>query len=144
MRLKPMTDVYTIFVENRSADRFQLSREVDENKRPARARSNAIFANAASLRRNFHVRANRLNSHLLQVTVKMLPGRRRNWCSWKLWRRDACRHRIFWIDFVQPLIIRMQNYERRLWSCWRQRWTSEWQCVCLKWITFTKKRWIFF
>lgn len=33
-----MTDVYTIFVENRSADRFQLSREADVgNNRPARA-----------------------------------------------------------------------------------------------------------
>jgi len=46
-----MTDVYTIFVENRSADRFQLSREVDvENKRPARVCIHAIRWYSQTLR----------------------------------------------------------------------------------------------
>lgn len=41
-----MTDVHAIFVENRSADRFQLSHEADvEDKRSASAYL-TIFANA--------------------------------------------------------------------------------------------------
>jgi len=129
-----MTDVYTIFVENRSADCFQLSREAD-------IKNNRMHT-CEDIRSQFHVYTNRqLNSHLLQVTVKMLPGRRRNWCFWKLWKRDACRLRIFWIDFVQPSIIRMQNYEKRPWFCWQLRWMSEW---CLLEINYIYEKKLFF
>lgn len=39
----------------------------------------------------------------------------------------------------------MQNCERRFWSCWRQRWTSEWILqFYLKWIIFIENDRFFF
>lgn len=72
-----MTDVYTIFVENRSADRFQLSREVDvENKRPARACIRATQRYSRTLRRSpfSHVRESTIIKFSMIIKFAFISG----------------------------------------------------------------------